>query len=1079
MSPPPHDPDEAPARLISGSRSTTPLMEKCPQCEMEIDVSSQLPLSQILCPRCSAIFAARRYFDHYQIDSLLGRGGMGAVYKAFDIHLGRHVALKILREELSGDEKFISRLDAEAKITAAINHPNVVRVYNCGACHGMYYISFELIEGGSLAACIKSDGAMDESRTLEIGLQVASGLHAAYEKGLIHRDVKPGNILLVNKETVKVVDFGVAALESSLGAEHEEVWGSPHYIAPEKFAGPEDFRSDIYSLGATLYHAVTGHPPFADRESHDLLDKHLTNPSAGIEVLTSYVSEKMAFCIHRMLARDPNHRFQSYTELIEQLASARPALPKSLAEHPPAPPPASKVTTRRKYSRSILITAAVIALAMTAAFLAAKSHRAETEAKVSLEIRKQMEGLVKANLNEGFLLLGSGDYAAARERFGADVTPAYTGDDVIWSFIGSGLTGQADGASMEARNCYSGLALIAPHSESDPDVAAFARSVAQVLASRDPVPLETVQQIVVQTKLGPLALLLCGLKAWEAGEFDTGLLLVRRFKEEAPASLPGVVSLQRLADSCIEQYLFFSEQVKAIKRSTNPDETYKLLLRLRATDGLFSAAAMGQWLQQESFIGVQTTSRGLEDKGLYKIACRKTGEFLQGSPNPSSPALTLGNYDGAAEQEWISVPMAWGRYGLILRRQRAALCVTAGSFADHQPIELTPWTSNYAQHWYAHPLEAPWCKVLVEGCEKALTIDFTRPAKPAMQLPFAGGEEQQWRFLRIGEIDAGWIWRPLNGNLATGKARVDQRAAKIILSGVGEFGHVDDGQFICRDLPNLCSLSAKILPRYGPPDCRTGLMLRYDARQNSPYLFAGFNGDGEFFCETRNSETDAATNVPVTAAHFNWLKLSREGNTVFVSTSIEGIKWMTAAVVKFQEIPATVQVGCAVSSPKEHPCEAAFQDVKVHTSEAVLASPGKLPEPGLYRIRNVYSNSVLGIYEGSTLVERDKSRSDETVFWLLSRDGDKWKLVSKESGLALEENVDGKYNEVNLQTAGNQIRQLWTFKSLSENEFAIYSAGSGLCLDALGPEPRSNAAPASCTFTNERSQRWQFLPVAK
>jgi len=316
--------------IIRPSRSLERISETCPQCGSLVNVSTLLPLSEIICNQCQGVFLARRVFNRFQIEELLGRGGMGAVYKALDVALGRRVALKVLRDEFSNDATFVTRLAEEAKITASINHPNVIRVFGQGACHGMYYITFEYIKGGSLTHLIAVEGRLPELRVLRIGIQIASALRAATSKGLVHRDVKPGNILMADANTAKLVDFGLSSFRGDVATGIDEVWGSPHYLAPEKLDGLEDLRSDIYSLGATLFHALAGRPVFEGEGNDAIAFKHLECRAVSIQTFAPEVSNATTYCLKRMLERDPVDRYQSYDDLIEHLEFARDELCRSL-----------------------------------------------------------------------------------------------------------------------------------------------------------------------------------------------------------------------------------------------------------------------------------------------------------------------------------------------------------------------------------------------------------------------------------------------------------------------------------------------------------------------------------------------------------------------------------------------------------------------------------------------------------------------------------------------------------------------------------------------------------------------------
>ncbi len=237
-------------------------LSTCPSCEGVIDVSILEPYSKITCPHCGQGVRVRRQFDHFAIVRQLGEGGMSRVFDAEDSVLGRHVALKILNRHYSKDSVRMASFEREAQLTAAVTHPNVVKLYSVGRDQGNFYIAMELVGGGSLEGRIAERGRLSEKEALQVGRAVAEGLRAAYREGLIHRDVKPANILFTEDGTPKLVDFGLALFHSKDKDESGEIWATPFYVAPEKVCDDrEDSRSDMYSLGATLYHALVGKPP--------------------------------------------------------------------------------------------------------------------------------------------------------------------------------------------------------------------------------------------------------------------------------------------------------------------------------------------------------------------------------------------------------------------------------------------------------------------------------------------------------------------------------------------------------------------------------------------------------------------------------------------------------------------------------------------------------------------------------------------------------------------------------------------------------------------------------------------------
>ena len=199
--------------------------------------------------------------DRYEIVSKVGAGGMSDVYKAKDHILGRTVAIKVLKQEFSEDRTFVSKFRTEAQSAAGLEHPNVVNIYDVGSEDGLYYIVMEYVEGITLKTYIEKKGQLSFKESASIAIQVARGIEAAHNKEIIHRDIKPQNIIISTEGKVKVTDFGIARAASS-NTISADVMGSVHYASPEQARnGFVDGRSDIYSLGIVMYEMVTGRVP--------------------------------------------------------------------------------------------------------------------------------------------------------------------------------------------------------------------------------------------------------------------------------------------------------------------------------------------------------------------------------------------------------------------------------------------------------------------------------------------------------------------------------------------------------------------------------------------------------------------------------------------------------------------------------------------------------------------------------------------------------------------------------------------------------------------------------------------------
>jgi serine/threonine protein kinase len=303
--------------------ASEPTAQTCPACGTTVDTTEAEPLARIACPTCGKKIRVERAFDHFVVVETLGVGGMGTVYKARDRQLDRFVALKLLRRDLGAEADHKTRLQEEARIAAAVNHPYVIQVFDSGTDHGQFYVVMELVDQGSLDDLMALQPRLPEKRVLEIGIQVAKGLRAAQRRGLIHRDVKPANILFVDEHAAKIGDFGLASSATQRWGIGGVVWGTPEYVAPERLNNaPEDFRSDIYSLGATLFHAIAGKPAIeASTNSATALLESKQRP-LDLRAIAPDVSAATAKVLQRMIAADPAQRFSSYDDLVAELERA-------------------------------------------------------------------------------------------------------------------------------------------------------------------------------------------------------------------------------------------------------------------------------------------------------------------------------------------------------------------------------------------------------------------------------------------------------------------------------------------------------------------------------------------------------------------------------------------------------------------------------------------------------------------------------------------------------------------------------------------------------------------------------------
>lgn len=255
--------------------------------------------------------------QNFLLERELGRGGMGGVYLGRDKMLDRTVAVKVMLKEFGSDAEFVEKFKKEAQAAAKLIHPNIAQIYSYGISDGMPYIAMELASGGSLFSLMNaSSGKIDIQRTLKICQQVAQALQCASDQGLVHGDVKPENILFDANGNAKLVDFGLAAMQKDT----EEIWGTPYYIAPEKVKKEViDFRADMYSLGGTIYHALTGTAPFEGTDSVAVVKKRFETTPRKPSELRADISPAIDALVMKMLALDRNERFPSFEALIQEI----------------------------------------------------------------------------------------------------------------------------------------------------------------------------------------------------------------------------------------------------------------------------------------------------------------------------------------------------------------------------------------------------------------------------------------------------------------------------------------------------------------------------------------------------------------------------------------------------------------------------------------------------------------------------------------------------------------------------------------------------------------------------------------
>ena len=267
------------------------------------------------------ITKGQKISDRYQIIKTIGEGGMANVYLAYDTILDRKVAVKVLRGDLSNDEKFLRRFQREALSASSLSHPNIVEVYDVGEDNGQYYIVMEYIEGRHLKQLLKKRGKLTLQEVVDIMLQITDGMTCAHDSYIIHRDIKPQNIMILENGMVKITDFGIAmAMNSTQLTQTNSVMGSVHYLPPEQASGKgSTIQSDIYSMGILMYELLSGHLPYSGDNAVEIALKHLKEPLPSIKNYLPNIPQSVENVILKSTAKNPKNRYVDARAMHEDL----------------------------------------------------------------------------------------------------------------------------------------------------------------------------------------------------------------------------------------------------------------------------------------------------------------------------------------------------------------------------------------------------------------------------------------------------------------------------------------------------------------------------------------------------------------------------------------------------------------------------------------------------------------------------------------------------------------------------------------------------------------------------------------
>ena len=728
-----------------------PLLQNCPDCGTAMDVSEVEPLSAVICPNCGAPSVVAATIDHFELQEVLGHGGMGAVYKAHDTSLDRAVALKLLRKS-SGTPEQIKQLETEAAITASINHPNVVRVFSTGTDRGRFYIAMELVEKGTLDRLIELQGRVAEAQVLEVGIQIASGLRAAHHAGLIHRDVKPGNILFADAHTAKIVDFGLAIFAEDEAKTRGEIWGTPYYVAPEKLDHkPEDFRSDIYSLGGTLFHALAGRPPFEAENASMVALKHLKSQAVSLQAFAPHVSSNTAYVINRTLNKDPAQRYQSYDELIEHLEYARTELQSGAGKSGN-----KRVVIETEEDKKamgwvvIALIGVIFLLGITVFFL---RDRLFSNGAAAAAEEAANSGAVM--FPYAFEKLADGRPTEAADALAKVIAQKPPQPRLNWAGLFEGLSLLLADRRPDANTAFARVENRGPYSKKDADkeLANFFIEIGRRMQGDGPIDPDDVK-VANAAGFQAVAPFFYGLKNWQIGRFEDSVKLLRQFRQSSPMGKDAwIADLKPIAVNYLDQYTAFEMAIDRTKTAKTLEQKKAALINLKALKPPLATKVKDLAEKASAEVSILEKERaaiwaaGKVPDGRYRLINRKNGKAIDvaGRSKEDGGKLTQYQYGGQPNQQWNISSLGGNFYLLVGVESGKAINVPQGKTEDGVALLQGSVNKGPTQKWKIERIENGIYKLTAEVSGKAITVVDDANGSTVVQRSYSGAHEQQWK----------------------------------------------------------------------------------------------------------------------------------------------------------------------------------------------------------------------------------------------------------------------------------------------------------------------------------------------
>jgi hypothetical protein len=857
----------------------------------------------------------------FQLVEVAGRGGMGVVYKAYDPGLDRHIAIKLLRKDHSSDSRFIEQLENEARITASINDPNVVRVYATGFDHGRFYLAMELVNRGSLDDLIRLQGRIAEAQVLDVGVQIASGLRAAVQHGLIHRDIKPGNILFGDGRTAKIVDFGLAMFANQIEESTGEIWGTPYYVPPEKLDGSiEDLRSDIYSLGATLFHALAGRPPFEAKNASLVALKHLKSQAVSLQSFAPWISNPTAHIINRTLAKNPADRFQSYDDLIHNFEYALEHLHKGGAKTSSRARVVLETDEDRQTWTWVVLGMAAIIMVVIGVFVFARPKSQDTIAVATAAPAKATPLPV-----ESFGLKSELQALASRDEKAASLMEAAAAHDSAaeeraWAQLFEGAAYLSAGQSDKARTAFEKVGPLAAGVK-EPSLASFLATVSARLAKPDQIPPAEALNFR-RENYEAAGFLLYGLHNWQNGALDDGAALLRQFRScRFTGTDEWLAQLKPLATHFIEQLVTYQMAVDAFKSAGYARDRATAAKTLRDLGPAFATRVDPVIAPFNKEVAEFNESlSGIPKPALYRILNKNSNLVIdvEGYGRQQGGRIHQWGSGGGANQTWELMPVSGDTFKL--RAVHSGLFLNLPNSSTQPGTKIWQWTDDNtsAGLWRLEPQGDGWFFIRSASSNQVLAVDgmSTSNGGSITQWDKPGTADHFWRFERVGTRIGDWYAADIGTFKGPAYTKIKDNTFSFKVNNFDIYNKKDSFRYVFRDVAGDFDFIAQLTQMAAPEDwSKTGIMVRGNLLPGSRNFLFGFSGRRGIIQQRRPADNGDSTQEKARDDFKppGWIKVTRRGSVFTGFHSSDGTTWTEVCHEQIDFIN-DVMVGLAASS---------------------------------------------------------------------------------------------------------------------------------------------------------------------